>query len=200
MCLRKWVMPVTYINKWITLQTIKTVGFWCGSAGISWGKGDAPHPACQVDSCFDKYYSREFPQHGTGQSRGLPGDLPLSAPHQCWLEVCLPELSTWSRMAKLKRGPQRSNRSIEALFSTEQKRLFPRAVIDFLLSHLSSSSLPKEEAHPSCTDFGSPGGAAGPPPLTILSCDNLGGVASAFLYITRAALRLEEPSLLVERG
>ena len=66
-------------------------------------------------------------------------------------------------MAKLKHGPQRSNRSIEALFSTEQNRPFPRAVVDFLLPHLNSSSLPKGEANPSYIAFGSPGGGAGPP-------------------------------------
>lgn len=103
-------------------------------------------------------------------------------------------------MANVKHGPQRSNGSIEALFSTEQKRSFPRAVVDFLLPHLNSSSLPKAEAHPSYIAFGSPGGGAGAPPLTVLSCDNRGSGASAFLYITRAALTLEESSLLVERG
>ena len=119
--------------------------------------------------------------------QGAAWDLPPSAPHQCWLEVCLPELSTWSQMAKLKHGPRRSNRSIEALFSTEQNRPFPRAVVDFLLPHLNSSSLPKGEANSSYIAFGRPGGGAGPPPLTVLACDNRRWGASAFLYITRAA-------------
>lgn len=92
-------------------------------------------------------------------------------------------------MAKLKHGPQRSNRSIEALFSTEQKRLFPRAVIDFLLSHLNFSSLQKGEAHPSYIDFGSPGGGAGAPPLTILSCDYLGGSGICLYLYHKGSLK-----------
>lgn len=143
----------------------------------------------KVDSCFDKYYSREFPQCGTGQSRGLPGDLPLSAPHQCWLEVCLPELSTWSQIAGVKHGPQEADQSKPC--SPLNKRSFPRAVVDFLLPHLNSSSLPKRKPILPTWPLQEPWRWAGPLHSTVLSCDNRGWGASAFLYITRAALILE---------
>lgn len=133
----------------------------------------------------------EFPLRGIGQSRGLPGDLPLSASYRCWIEGCLPELSTWSRMAKLKHGLPKDWQISLNLALHWTKSPLPRDVPGFLPPPQLFQAT-KGEAHPSCIAFGSTGLGGG---RALSTCSLFFPVTpwgSAFLYITKAVIRLEE--------